>query len=81
MCTAFIGWLGGYTGHKTGLSFCMAEGKRGVPITSVFKKNANIFAKNGRKSQKIVIITSTPGVVHACSLSSSISSTQYLGVI
>jgi hypothetical protein len=29
--------------------------------TLVFEKNANIFAKNCRKSQKIVIITSTPG--------------------
>jgi hypothetical protein len=26
----------------------------------VFEKNANFFAENGRKSQKIVIITSTP---------------------
>jgi hypothetical protein len=30
-------------------------------ITLVFEKNANFFAKNGRKSHKIVIITSTPG--------------------
>jgi hypothetical protein len=30
-------------------------------ITLVFEKNANFFAENGRKSQKIVIITSTPG--------------------
>jgi hypothetical protein len=29
-------------------------------ITSVFDKNANFFAENCRKSQKIVIITSTP---------------------
>jgi hypothetical protein len=29
-------------------------------ITLVFEKNANFFAKNCRKSQKIVIITSTP---------------------
>jgi hypothetical protein len=28
----------------------------------VFEKNANFFAKNCRKSQKIVIITSTPGI-------------------
>jgi hypothetical protein len=31
-------------------------------ITLVFKKNANFFAKNWEKSQKIVIITSTPGL-------------------
>jgi hypothetical protein len=30
-------------------------------ITLVFKKNANYFAENWEKSQKIVIITSTPG--------------------
>jgi hypothetical protein len=30
-------------------------------ITLVFKKNANFFAENWGKSQKIVIITSTPG--------------------
>jgi hypothetical protein len=30
-------------------------------ITLVFEKNANFFAKNCRKSPKIVIITSTPG--------------------
>jgi hypothetical protein len=30
-------------------------------ITLVFEKNANYFAENCRKSQKIVIITSTPG--------------------
>jgi hypothetical protein len=30
-------------------------------ITLVFEENANFFAKNCRKSQKIVIITSTPG--------------------
>jgi hypothetical protein len=29
-------------------------------ITLVFDKNANFFAKNWQKSQKIVIITSTP---------------------
>jgi hypothetical protein len=29
-------------------------------ITLVFKKNANFFAENWEKSQKIVIITSTP---------------------
>jgi hypothetical protein len=30
-------------------------------ITLVFEKNANFFAKNWRKSQNNVIITSTPG--------------------
>jgi hypothetical protein len=30
-------------------------------ITLFFEKNANFFAKNCQKSQKIVIITSTPG--------------------
>jgi predicted dinucleotide-binding enzyme len=29
-------------------------------LTLVFEKNANFFAENFRKSQKIVIITSTP---------------------
>jgi hypothetical protein len=29
-------------------------------ITLVFEKNANFFAENWRKSQKIVITTSTP---------------------
>jgi hypothetical protein len=30
-------------------------------ITLVFEKNANFFAENRQKSQKIVIITSIPG--------------------
>jgi hypothetical protein len=30
-------------------------------ITLVFEKNANFFAENWQKSQKIVIITTTPG--------------------
>jgi hypothetical protein len=30
-------------------------------VTLVFDKNANFFAENREKSQKIVIITSTPG--------------------
>jgi hypothetical protein len=34
-------------------------------ITLVFEKNANFFAENDHKSQKIVIITSTPGQVPA----------------
>jgi hypothetical protein len=32
-------------------------------ITLVFEKNANFFAEICQKSQKIVIITSTPGVI------------------
>jgi hypothetical protein len=31
-------------------------------ITLVFEKNANFFAENCQKSQKIVIISSTPGL-------------------
>jgi hypothetical protein len=31
-------------------------------ITLVFEKNANFFAENCRKSQKIMIITSTPAI-------------------
>jgi hypothetical protein len=31
-------------------------------ITLVFEKNANLFAENWQKSQKIVIITSTPAL-------------------
>jgi predicted secreted acid phosphatase len=31
-------------------------------ITLDFEKNANFFAENWQKSQKIVIITSTPGL-------------------
>jgi hypothetical protein len=34
-------------------------------ITLVFKENANFFAENWKKSQKIVIITSTPGCYSA----------------
>jgi hypothetical protein len=34
-------------------------------ITLVFDKNANLFAENCRKSQKIVIATSTPGLTFA----------------
>jgi flagellar biogenesis protein FliO len=34
-----------------------------VILALVFEKNANIFAENCQKSQKIVIITSTPGVI------------------
>jgi hypothetical protein len=32
-----------------------------VIITLFFEKNANFFAENWQKSQKIMIITSTPG--------------------
>jgi hypothetical protein len=34
---------------------------KNVIITLVFEKNAIFFAENWQKSQKIVIITSTPG--------------------
>jgi hypothetical protein len=37
-------------------SFC-----ENLVITLVFEKNANFFAENWQKSQKILIITSTPG--------------------
>jgi hypothetical protein len=40
---------------KTKLNF-----EKNMIITLVFKKNANFFAENWEKSQKIVIITSTP---------------------
>jgi hypothetical protein len=33
-------------------------------MTLVFEKNANFFAENWQKSQKIVIITSTPDWAH-----------------
>jgi hypothetical protein len=36
-------------------------------VTLVFKKNANFFAENCRKSQKIVIITSTPDALNTLS--------------
>jgi hypothetical protein len=35
-------------------------------ITLVFKKNAKFFAENWEKSQKIVIITLTPGCTCIC---------------
>jgi hypothetical protein len=41
---------------QTTVSFCIKLIK-----TLFFEKNANFFAKNRRKSQKIVIVTSTPG--------------------
>jgi hypothetical protein len=39
-----------------------AKFKKKLIITLVFKKNANFVAENWEKSQKIVIITSTPRV-------------------
>jgi hypothetical protein len=44
------------------LAFFDSKGKfsEKVIITLVFEKNANFFAENWQKSQKIVIITSTP---------------------
>jgi hypothetical protein len=44
-------------------------------ITLVFEKNANVFAENCRKSQKIVIITSTPGQVIGWQLKNSFAET------
>jgi hypothetical protein len=41
---------------QTTASFC-----KNFIITLGFEKNANIFAENWQKSQKIVIIQSTPG--------------------
>jgi hypothetical protein len=41
---------------KTKLNF-----EKYLIITLVFEKNAKFFAGNGQKSQKIMIITSTPG--------------------
>jgi hypothetical protein len=41
-------------------------------ITLVFKKNANFFAENCEKSQKIVIITSTPDWAKFCRLVQSV---------
>jgi hypothetical protein len=38
-----------------------AELCKNLIITLVFEKNANLFAENWQKLQKIVIITSTPG--------------------
>jgi hypothetical protein len=37
-------------------------------ITLVFKKNANFFAENWQKSEKIVVITSTPDVYEKIAL-------------
>jgi hypothetical protein len=35
---------------------------KNIIIILAFEKNANFFAENWQKSQKIVIITSTPGL-------------------
>jgi hypothetical protein len=43
---------------QTTASFC-----KHLIVTLVFEKNANFFAENWQKSQKIVIITSTPGLL------------------
>jgi hypothetical protein len=40
-------------------------------ITLVFEENANFFAENWQKSQKKVIITSTPGQGNTAYLASS----------
>jgi hypothetical protein len=47
-------------------------------ITLVFEKNANFCAENWEKSQKIVIITSTPGL-NSChfKFSSRLQATRY----
>jgi hypothetical protein len=42
---------------QTTASFC-----KNLIITLIFEKSANCFAEDWEKSQKIVIITSTPGV-------------------
>jgi hypothetical protein len=41
-----------------------AELCKNLIITLVFEKNANLFAENCQKSQKIVIITSVPGIFY-----------------
>jgi hypothetical protein len=41
---------------QTAATFC-----KNLIITLVFEKNANFFAENWQKSQKIMIITSAPG--------------------
>jgi hypothetical protein len=41
---------------QTTASFC-----KNMIVTLLVEKNANFFAENWQKSQKIVIITSTPG--------------------
>jgi hypothetical protein len=42
---------------QTVTSFC-----KNMTITLAFEKNANFFEENWQTSQKIVIITSTPGL-------------------
>jgi hypothetical protein len=48
-------------------------------ITLVFEKNANFFAENWQKSQKVVIITSTPGSVVYVVIIVSTNGTEYRG--
>jgi hypothetical protein len=47
-----------------------------LSITLVFEKNANFFAENCQKSQKIVIITSTPACCSKIFLKSKLESFQ-----
>jgi hypothetical protein len=51
---------------------CLAQNKaklcKNLIITLVFVKNANFFAENWKKLQKMVIITSTPGRAMLCNL-------------
>jgi hypothetical protein len=47
-------------------------------VTLAFEKNAKIFAENWRKSQKIVIITSTPGTMVQCRGFSLLESSTYV---
>jgi uncharacterized Zn-finger protein len=51
--------------QQTNWRFWLKKAKLCIIITLVFKKNANFFAENCRKSQKIVIITLTPGPTSA----------------
>jgi hypothetical protein len=46
------------------LKLCTAIFGKNLIITLAFEKNANFFAENWQKSQKIVIITSTPAFVN-----------------
>jgi hypothetical protein len=51
-------------------------------LTLVFEKNANFFAENWQKSQKIAVITSTPGcmIQPGCGLCNIATSVQELYV-
>jgi hypothetical protein len=51
---------------QTAASFC-----KNLTIALVFEKNANCFAENWQKSQKVVIISSTPlftDKTHPCAI-------------